>query len=109
MWIRVAAFLATRAATGWALAIGLTIAGGLFWQFHHRGDTINKLKSELVQCRGTSRQAEAIERLTRKVTEQAEEKSHDQIEAIKAIPNDCYYLDDPSPLNRVRDNENDNP
>lgn len=104
MLARLMLWAATPASTGW-LAFGLVaiLAGGwVAWD--HRGDKIADLEYQLLKCRGNPKQQQQIEKLAEKVQEQAQDKAQDAIRKIQELPNDCYDLDGPSPLDRVYDN-----
>lgn len=103
MWVAISRFAATRAATGWALALCLAVAAGAWYAYDARGDEIARLKLELAVCQGSEQQAAIIEDLTRRLNQANAKQAEDEIESLKSLPNDCYRLDDPSPIDRVRD------
>jgi len=95
-------WLATRAASAWIALAGLALLTTCYVAFDNRGDRIVNLEMELLQCKGTAKQAKAIQELSKEIQKQAQEQADDDIEKLNALPNDCYELDGPSPLDRVR-------
>lgn len=102
MWATISRFTATRAATGWALALGVAAFSAAWYAYDYRGDQIADLKLALAVCQGSEQQAAIIDDLTKRLNEANQKKAENDIEALKALPDDCYSLDGPSPLERVR-------
>lgn len=94
-------WLATRAASGWIALAGFAALTTAYVAYDLRGDKIVELEHDLLACKGNARQTRAIEKLSEKVTEQLQEKADDDIDSLKAIPDECYQLDGPSPLNDI--------
>ena len=102
-------WLATRAASGWIALAGFALIGTCYVAYDHRGDRIADLEMQLLECNGTAKQAKAIRELSKRVTEQLQEEADGDVEQLNALPNDCYPLDGPSPLDRVRKSTNQTP
>ena len=99
-------WLATRAASAWIAFAGLALVGACWFAYDHRGDRIADLDMQLLECNGTAKQAKAIKELSKRVTDQLQERADDEIDDINALPTDeCYRLDDPSPRNGLRESE----
>lgn len=94
-------WLATRAASGWIALAGFGLLTTAYVAYDLRGDKIVELERDLRECEGNPRQTRAIEKLSEKVTEQLQERADDEIDRLKAIPDGCYRLDGPSPLNDI--------
>lgn len=110
MMAKIWLWLGTRAASGWIAMAGLALIGGAWFAYDLRGDKIQKLELKLLQCKGTDRQTKAIDKLSKQIQQQAQEKAGDAIEKLNALPNNCYDLDGPSPLNGLLNNDtNKNP
>jgi len=108
MWRLILGWAATPAATAWVLFGGLALATVCYVAYDHRGDRIAELELDLIQCKGTAKQTKAIQELSKEIQKQAQEQADDDIEKLNAIPNDeCFHLDDPSPLDRVRGPRNE--
>lgn len=107
MWATIWRFFATRAATGWALALGLALAGAAWQAYDYRGDKIRDLKAALKDCQGSPEQARIVDELRKAIDEHAQIESDKRAEDIRSLPNDCYYLDEPSPLSKLHSNEED--
>ena len=102
-------WLATRAASAWIAFAGLALVGACWFAYDHRGDKIAELEHDLLICRGTEHQAKAIKELSKRVTDQLQEKADGDVEKLNALPDECYHLDGPSPLDRVRGAANEKP
>lgn len=101
MWGTIWRFFATRAATGWALAAGLALAGAMWAAYDHRGDKIAELEHALSVCQGSSEQDRIIGELRDAIDQNAQNEAQRRAEDIEALPDECYYLDGPSPLGRL--------
>ena len=96
-------WLATRAATAWVALGAIAILGGAYVAYDHRGDKIAELELGLLQCQGTAKQARTIRELSERITEELGNRAENEIDQLNQLPADeCYGLDDPSPLDRVR-------
>ena len=109
MWRVFMGWAATPAATAWVAFAGLALVGGCYFAYDHRGDRIADLEMQLLECNGTAKQAKAIKELSKRVTEQLQEEADGDVEKLNALPDECYQLDGPSPLDRVRKSTNEKP
>ena len=107
MWKTLIGWAATPAATAWVALAGFVLVTGCYVAYDHRGDKIADLELQLIQCQGTAKQAKVIKELSKKVTDQLGERADEDVEKLNALPDDCYQLDGPSPLDRVRQSANE--
>jgi len=96
-------WLATRAASGWIALVGFAAIVAALAAYDYRGDRIAGLELDLLQCQGTAKQAKTIRELSERITEELGNRAENEIDQLNQLPADeCYRLDDPSPLDRVR-------
>jgi len=109
MWKVLLGWAATPAATAWVAFIGLALVTTCWVAYDHRGDRIADLEMQLLEYNGTAKQARAIKELSKRVTDQLQDKADGDVEKLNALPDECYQLDGPSPLDRVRGAANEKP
>ena len=102
-------WLATRAASAWIALAGFALLTAAYVAYDHRGDRIAALELELIQCKGTAKQAKAIKQLSERIQEQFQDQADNDVSELKALPNDCYPLDGPSPLDGLLKSANKKP
>jgi uncharacterized coiled-coil protein SlyX len=98
MWKVLLGWAATPAATAWVALAGIALVGGCYFAYDLRGDRIADLEMQLLECNGTAKQAKAIKELSKRVTDQLQEQADGDVEKLNALPDECYQLDGPSPL-----------
>ena len=62
---------------------------------------VSGLEKDLAECEGSPKQQQLIDKLTQELNEASQREAQKIEEIIEALPDDCYYLDGPSPLNDV--------
>lgn len=89
-------FLATRAATGWAIAAGIAVAGSLALY-------VQQLRVNAAYCKGQQVTSASVERLTNQYTETIEGLAKDDIDTIRQEGGCALEPAPPAVIDSLRD------